>query len=228
VARPGRDRVCQDVGRLSPPAAHRADLWICSERTLTAHADHLLHVLAPAERHRAPMRALGRGMLRILLGRYLAIDPAALRISRRCPACGGDHGRPTVSGLTVSVSYASGIVAYAVAQVPIGVDVENMRAGMAWQAIARTCLPSRDAERLPRAPGHERPRWFLEAWTANEALAKALGVGLLLDGDDLTRAAARASPSWTTVRWRIGREYVGAAAVVGAGVETVGPRWLRA
>ena len=180
-----------------------AHLWLCPGPALAAQAPRFLAALHPSEHTDRHDRALGRAALRAVLARYLGCAPSEVEISRRCPECGGDHGPPRVPGLHASISYTDGLVAIAVADRPVGVDVELVRPDFEWEPVARAVLP--DAADLACARG------FFAAWTAHEALGKALGTGLTLDGEALLRAA----PGTTaTANWRWGNRHVGALAVI--------------
>jgi hypothetical protein len=70
--------------------------------------------------NRADLRELAHTLLREELG--------ASAVGRLCPRCGSaEHGRPYAAGVAarVSVSYATGLVAVAWAEGPVGVDVED-------------------------------------------------------------------------------------------------------
>ena len=202
-----------------------ADLWLCDTRALAADAPRLLATLAPWEHTDREHRRLGRGALRMVLARYLGGPPAEVDVRRRCPACGGrDHGPVRADGLHVSIAYTAGLVAIAVADRPVGVDVERIRPDLVWEPIARTVLGDGRIASLEA---------FYAAWTAREATGKARGTGLCgppagrhesadaggLEGRERVRgeglpggvrgdggeaAVAR------LVRWRWGASYVGA------------------
>ncbi|MEU6357585.1 hypothetical protein ABZ896_51210, partial [Streptomyces sp. NPDC047072] len=66
----------------------------------------------PAER---ALYVAAHGALRRVLGAYAGLSPAAVRLARQsCPACGGPHGRPVLSGpagraLHFSLGYSAGL-----------------------------------------------------------------------------------------------------------------------
>lgn len=93
-----------------------------------------------------------------------------------CPGCGGTHGRPIVAGggVEFSLAHARGLVAVALAEQPVGVDVEPVRAGVA-KDVASSLHPDERRE-IEACDDHEVA--FTRAWTRSEAYLKALGIGL--------------------------------------------------
>ena len=81
------------------------EIWIASISEFTEHQAALDGVLTPDERAhvdrvregRATAR-LSRGLLRLVLARYLDLPPAEIEIDRSCPDCGRSHGRPRLVG----------------------------------------------------------------------------------------------------------------------------------
>jgi 4'-phosphopantetheinyl transferase len=114
--------------------------------------------------------------LRILLGRYTGIHPAAIQFSL------GEHGKPVLTGnippyfnLTHSDSLAA--LAFA-ADVDIGIDVERIRPITDAAAIASSFFAEGEAAQLSSLPPSESERAFFLCWTRKEALLKATGLGL--------------------------------------------------
>ncbi|MFG2641342.1 4'-phosphopantetheinyl transferase family protein [Streptomyces sp. NPDC048370] len=120
--------------------------------------------------------------LRRVLGERLGLAPAAVRIVRRpCTDCGGPHGRPVVAGDTgthFSLSHAGDLVAVAVAEVAVGVDVEEVPPPDVVAATAPTVLHPEELRELAALPEAARPAAFARCWTRKEACLKALGTGL--------------------------------------------------
>lgn len=119
---------------------------------------------------------LGRGCLRLLLGRLLACDPAAL------PLLAGPHGKPALAqggGPHFNLSHSGDLILLALhPDRPVGVDVELRRPGLDWRPIARRILPAMDCAALEALPPAEQAAAFLRRWCRLEAQLKASGEGL--------------------------------------------------
>ncbi len=97
-------------------------------------------------------------------------------------------GRPVVDGapgLHVSLGRSLGVAAIALADRPVGIDLEVVRPLPWGDGLAEEhCTPDELAW-LAAAPAAERDRRLLACWTAKEAVTKALGVGLALPPRDV-------------------------------------------
>jgi 4'-phosphopantetheinyl transferase len=148
--------------------------------------------LAPAERQRLEaLRQLadrerflrGRAALRLLLGAWLALPPAAVPIEV------GPHGKPHCpGGPQFNLSHSGDLILLALhPSRPVGVDVELPRPDLDWRPIARRVLPAAEAEALERLAagdgGSAAADRFLGAWCRLEAGLKARGLGLAGLGD---------------------------------------------
>jgi 4'-phosphopantetheinyl transferase len=116
---------------------------------------------------------LGRGGLRWLLGTLLDCPAAEL------PLTEGSHGKPELrGGPQFNISHSGDLVLLAVhRQLPIGVDVEQQRPDLDWEAIARRVLPARELQTLRQLPPQRRAAGYLRAWCRLEAKLKARGDG---------------------------------------------------
>ena len=170
------------------------EIWIASIPEFTEHQGALDGVLMPDERAhvdrvregRATAR-LSRGLLRLVLARYLNLPPAEIEIDRSCPDCGRSHGRPrlrsretTLEPIEFSVSHGGDLLVLAFADsAPVGVDVEPLGAleDVGAEFLDFT-LTAAERVRLLEVPAPQRRRLFLQHWTGKEAILKALGTGL--------------------------------------------------
>jgi 4'-phosphopantetheinyl transferase len=144
--------------------------------------------------------------LRTILASYLGLQAAQVEF------VSGPHGKPALaaaSGLRFNVSHAGplGLVAVACDR-EIGVDIERIREGVDLHGIARSFLPSQDAQALRALAPEDQLAAFFRCWCSREACVKALGIGLArgLDGgpaDGLLLAMH--APDWTgtTGRWSV-------------------------
>ncbi|HEX6309398.1 MAG TPA: 4'-phosphopantetheinyl transferase superfamily protein [Longimicrobiales bacterium] len=147
--------------------------------------------LSPDERTRstlytAPLEQrrfiTSRIVLRHVLAAYHGVPAAALPLARE------PGGRPFIEGaerLFFSLSHSAGTAVIAVADVPVGVDVERVRPVARAAAIARRVLHPDTVAVLATVPAPERLRAFLDAWTQREAHVKAVGGGLFQTRDVL-------------------------------------------
>jgi len=166
-----------------------------------------------------------RGMIRTLVGRYLAVDPAA------CAFVANEYGRPSLAypsatTLAFNISHTAGLVVCAFAREPeIGVDVEDASRAVDLD-VARRFFSAEEADALEALPEPERPARFFDYWTLKEAYIKARGMGLSLPLDgfsmqlDASRPGIRFTPAidddaatWQFVRLRPTPQHVLAVAV---------------
>ena len=112
----------------------------------------------------------GRGGLRRLLGAWRDEPPEAV------PIGAGAHGKPCCTGgPEFNLSHSGDLILLALhRERAVGVDVEQLRPGLAWRPIARRVLPPAEWQAL-EAEGAEA---FLAAWCRLEARLKAQGLGL--------------------------------------------------
>ncbi|MFK0252775.1 4'-phosphopantetheinyl transferase family protein [Streptomyces sp. NPDC090445] len=118
--------------------------------------------------------------LRILLGAALGRAPGAIRLVRRpCPDCGGPHGRPAVGGSAIhfSLSHTGGLALIALADRPVGVDIERIPDPDTAERLASELHP-RERRELATLPAGSRPAAVARIWVRKEAHSKGLGLGL--------------------------------------------------
>ena len=118
-------------------------------------------------------------MVRLLLARYVDVDPHAIEFVR------GPRGKPRLAGIAASagielnLAHADDVAVLAIARSAVGVDIERYDAAIDPQQLARIVLAPAEAACTER-------RAFMRVWCRKEACLKATGVGLL---DDLTSVA---------------------------------------
>jgi 4'-phosphopantetheinyl transferase len=142
--------------------------------------------LPPDERERAatflrpePARrwVAARWGLRVVLGRYLGAEPAAVELVL------GESGKPRLrdpaSELRFNLSHSGEVSLVAItAGREVGVDVEEVNEGRDVLALAERALPAADAAEIRAAPAELRAAVFHRSWARHEARLKCLGVGL--------------------------------------------------
>jgi 4'-phosphopantetheinyl transferase len=135
-----------------------------------ARADRFLHTRDGQRWSRA------REIMRSLLGEYLRADPRALSFAASA------HGKPELEGCPQSVcfnmSHSGGVAVYAVADQPVGVDVELEGRDIDVLSVAKRALGPTATARLSALSPEAREREFLREWVRHEAVVKCLGTGL--------------------------------------------------
>lgn len=155
---------------------------------------------------------VGRGVLRLLLGRYLETQPADVRFCygpQGKPALGGEHRE---SSLRFNASHSGELALYGfMHDCEVGVDVELIKDDFATEEIAERFFSAGEIKALSALPVPERPAAFFETWTRKEAYIKAIGSGLShpLDQFDVTEAI----PGWSILDLDVGSGYRAALAV---------------
>jgi 4'-phosphopantetheinyl transferase len=197
------------------------EIWIASIPEFTEHQGFLEDVLTPDERahvHRAhadrTTARMSRGLLRLVLARYLGLPPAEIEIDRSCPDCGRSHGRPRLrrrpetatetskeddplepprgstagKAIEFSVTHGGDLLVLAFADnPPVGVDVEPIE-GLddVGAELLDFTLTATERQRVLEVPAPQRKRIFLRHWTGKEAILKALGTGLDVEPQAIT------------------------------------------
>jgi 4'-phosphopantetheinyl transferase len=189
----------------------------------------LVRRLPPVERERAArlrveaQRArfvIGRLLARALVARFADLAPAAVELDVE------EAGRPVVLGAGiptfVSIAHSGRYVVVAVADRPVGVDVERLPSlPLHPRLAARLCSPT-ELERLEPLGGADRERGILAVWARKEAYGKALGVGLDFPWRSVTAGPAGSRLSgvagtWQVVDLDVDPGYVAAVVAEGAG-----------
>jgi 4'-phosphopantetheinyl transferase len=157
--------------------------------------------------------AAARGTLRILLSRYLKVEPTEIRLAAR-PA-----GKPFVEApetdLRFNVSHSDHMALYAFGRRgEVGVDIERKRASTDMEGIAGRFFSPREAAKMSSLSDPEALAFFYQLWTLKEAYAKGTGEGLaqLLQVEVL---ADSVPPPWQLHSITLPDEFAAAIAVEG-------------
>lgn len=184
-----RDPLPPVAAATSPPALLLVDRRDALDRWRPGFCDSL----SPQEhqrmqRYRRPEDRdrflIGRGVLRLLLGRILARPPGQLRLgqsSRGKPFLLADPaGADQPQALPrFNLSHSGDLLLFALHPCrEVGVDLEQVREGIDWLPIARRCLAEDQRLRIERSPPRDRPAEFFRQWCRLEARLKLSGVGL--------------------------------------------------
>ncbi len=131
--------------------------------------------LALCDRCRLPHvrqhKIVARAKLRQILGKYLDRSPREIEISI------GLQGKPQVAGLEFNLSHSGDLVAYAVSDQPVGIDIERIRK-IDLTAIIQRFFAASEFAAWQKLPPAEQEAAFFRLWTIKEAYLKAIGTGL--------------------------------------------------
>lgn len=136
----------------------------------------------PADQARA---LLSYGLLRLLLAEELAMAPQEVPVTRACPTCGKEHGKPRLAGASaesaveISISHSGDWVVIGLSRHhPFGVDIEWMNRVDDLDGLAEISLSDRERQVWRALPREQHVRGFYRYWTRKEAIVKATGDGL--------------------------------------------------
>jgi 4'-phosphopantetheinyl transferase len=159
----------------------RIDLWQFSLESEVPNAKNILNAeeIARAQRfYFSPHQrrfSTARATLRIILGRYLNINPAYLEFTYN------PQGKPKVinsAKLQFNLSHSADLALLAVGKgFPMGIDIERYSA-RPYQGIAKNSFSNQEVEEFMKAPSALKPALFFHIWSQKEAFIKACGLGL--------------------------------------------------
>jgi 4'-phosphopantetheinyl transferase len=154
---------------------------------------------------------LAHGMVRTTLARALGRDPRALRFVI------GSHGKPSIEGVSFNLSHTDGLVAVAVGNGALGVDVEDSERRTDILGVCDRFFAPAEVDALRALPASAQRERFFRYWTLKESYIKARGLGLAIPLEDF--AFTLDSPEITVAfvprlqddpgRWRFGQEKLG-------------------
>jgi 4'-phosphopantetheinyl transferase len=114
-----------------------------------------------------------RAFLRRTLAPLTGADPADLVFDY------GDAGKPSLpGGPEFSLAHSGDYALLAFAAVPVGVDLEQVRPGLAALPSVERFFSAAERTELDALPEPRRVAHFFELWTLKEAYLKATGEGL--------------------------------------------------
>lgn len=160
-----------------------------------------------------------RGFLRLLLARYTGASPAAIRFDLSA------HGKPSLAGLarpSFNLSHSQDAVVCALANGPVGIDVEHVRPLPDALEVAERFFSPEELAALREVSPERLDRCFFTCWTRKEAFVKGTGQGLSwpldrfsvsVDPEAPLALRGEATEGWTVMDIEAGPGYVGALAV---------------
>lgn len=172
-----------------------------------------------------------RGMLKRILGAYLARAPEEIRLIY------GARGKPAIDDalldgslrFNLSHTHQSALVAVASGR-EVGVDLEDISRRVEAEQIVDQLLTVREQAVYRAVPQAARQELFLRYWTCKEAFAKATGEGLTMPLEQIeivltpnshaqiatTNSLTTTAQSWTLHEFRPSDEEVGALVTEGS------------
>jgi 4'-phosphopantetheinyl transferase len=183
---------------LRPGEVH---IWKADLHRILALGPALERTLAPEESRRAQQFSHGTArhgymlscaVRRDILAGYLNAKPSELEFRY------GAHGKPELADRAIhfNVTHSHRLAVCAVSKsLQVGVDVERMQAGVE-EEISGWFFSSRAIRFLESLPPVRRQRTFFQGWTRMEAYAKALGVGLTIDFENLEALLTASGPEF--------------------------------
>lgn len=194
-------------------------------------------VLSPSESARAQRYVferdrrrwtVSRATLRLLLGRYLNMEPTLLEFDLN------EFGKPSLAaaykGMSIefNLSHSAEVALYAFTRGRlVGVDVEYMRTDLDLDGMARHSFSLQERQVVWNLAGEEKRLAFFRGWTCKEAYAKALGKGFSQAFDQFSVSLLPSQPfalvgqnedegelgRWSFVGLDVGGGYAGALVV---------------
>lgn len=171
---------------------------------------------------------LARGILRVLLGRYLDLPPQQLQFQYN------PTGKPLLNSQTqlcFNLSHSHQLALYAVAwNRDVGIDVEQISLERDYESIAARFFAPQEQATLNQLSPDLKLQGFFNGWTRKEALLKAIGKGLTLPLDQFAVSLSPGEPArllqsawnlpqsldeWTLQDLQVGEGYAAAVAAVG-------------
>lgn len=139
---------------------------------------------------------IGRGVLRLLVGRYTQILPENVPIY--CTSLGKPYLAEEKNPLTLSFNLShSGqwvVLAFGRSRM-IGIDIEQHKENVRFEEIAERFFAPRELDFLLKFEGERRMQIFYGLWVRKEACLKALGTGLSQSLQELHLPFAERNPS---------------------------------
>lgn len=176
-----------------PPLGGDIHVWRCELRQPEERRQALLQALSPDERqrgdkfyfeHHRRQWTTARGFLRAVLGCYLSLPAEQVRFRFH------DLGKPaladeqTAENIQFNLTHSADGALLALARdLPLGVDLEQVRPMENMLALAQRYFAAEEARQLENVAATQKGLAFFNCWTRKEAILKACGKGLSLPLD---------------------------------------------
>ena len=169
-------------------SSDQVHIWSISYEWLGANSTCFAQTISWDERARAERYrfledrsrfVIRRGILRMILGRYLSVEPSHIKLDY------GPYGKPHLAGefdsdsLQFSLAYSHELVVYAFARkCQVGIDVERIQPLPDIEQISAQFFTTRENRKINELDGLAKLLAFYHCWTRKEAYVKAIGAGL--------------------------------------------------
>lgn len=135
---------------------------------------------------------IARGLLRILIGRYLGKHPTTIQFEY------SEHGKPKLLEKALHFSKTSsaglGLITFS-RESELGIDLEQTREIDDLPSLSKKLFSAEEHVLMQEAQPSERIELFYNVWTRKEAVLKAMGTGLFFPPDQLT-VSLQSSPEF--------------------------------
>ena len=168
-------------------ASNIVHVWRLKLADLITYYTQCFFVLSDSEKQRAQAYhiqadqncyVLTHGILRYLLAAYTDLTPQTLHFAEQT------HGKPILvkeqgsKSIEFNLSHTREYAVIAIAQLPIGIDIEYVRNDIKPLALANRFFSQAEYQALSVLPACEQANAFIYAWTIKEAWVKASGKGI--------------------------------------------------
>jgi 4'-phosphopantetheinyl transferase len=161
-------------------AGNGVDIWGIDIDSNLKHLNNFLSVINAPELARANRYLhvrdrnrfiISRGALRIILGRYLNLEPSQVEFET------GENKKPFLKNtpLFYNISHSGDRIILAVSPSEVGIDIEIINPDFDFKDILTDYFSREEADFIQQNRSYER---FFLIWTRKEAFTKATGKGL--------------------------------------------------
>lgn len=228
---------CLDIGSIAsdwknPDQKLYTDLekihiWRIQTETFSSEIDKLKLLLTSAETKKInryqsaanrQTRITSRAILKVLLGRYLSLNPADIKLTYN------QHAKPIIENVSLktvnfNVSHSGNWILMAIALNPIGIDIEYVNTSFTYQNLLDFSFNVAEKHEIEKA--EFRHQQFYKLWTRKEALLKATGKGLIdelaqipsLDGQHRNPSQfTNSAENWQILSFKVDENHVASTA----------------
>jgi 4'-phosphopantetheinyl transferase len=121
----------------------------------------------------------GRGMLRVILARYLGVLPQQVQIETRAAGKPALAAKAAQARCCFNLSHSENLVLYAISlEREVGIDLEYMNPACDTNQLVEQFFSEAEKREWDSLPASQRLEAFFTGWTRKEAYLKARGEGL--------------------------------------------------